>query len=210
PLTMSIAPGQTLAQAEQMLTQNNETYISVIDASGKLMGTLTQAEIQQIPLEDRSIQTVETVMQRDVLTITPDEALDKVLEQLTAHRVNWAPVLDLDDDNVAGTISTTQIMRAYRQTLTKDAKRMRGLTQGTVMLEVEIRAEMPLAGKTLRDAHLPNESLVISIRHQNEQIFPRGGTTIQAGDVVTFMVSPAGEERLQTYLKVPENAPTPV
>ncbi len=48
---------------------------------------------------------------------------------------------------------------------------------------------------------LPTETvLVFSIRRQNEMLFPRGGTVIEAGDVVTFLVSPSGEERLRAYL----------
>ncbi len=210
PLSMSISPDQTLAGAEQALAQSEEAYAPVIDASGKLVGGLTLAEIQQVPLENRANQTVETIMQRDVLTIPPDERLDEALEQLTTRRVHWAPVLDLDDENVTGVISSTQIMRAYRQTLTKGVKRMRGLTAGTVMLEIEIRPGMPLTGKTLRDAHLPNESLVVSIRRQGEMVFPRGGTIIQAGDFVTFMVSSVGENHLQTYLDERDIATTPV
>lgn len=84
---------------------------------------------------------------------------------------------------------------------TLDAKSMRGLSTGTIMLEIQIKSDMPLANKTLRDAHLPHESLVVSISRQSEQIFPRGGTTILAGDVVTFLVSLTGEEALQAYLQ---------
>ncbi|MGH2480283.1 MAG: CBS domain-containing protein, partial [Ktedonobacteraceae bacterium] len=203
-LTLSLSPEQTLAQVEQILITHEETSAPVMDDNGKLIGTLSLAEIQRVPQPERDTQRVETVMRRDPPTVAPDETLDTALEQLSANRVNWAPVLDLDHEHVAGVISTTQIMRAYRQTLSKDVRRMRGLTQGTVMLEIEVRASMPLAGKTLRDAHLPNECLVVSIRRQDEQVFPRGSTTIQAGDLVTVMVSPSGEERLHIYLNASE------
>lgn len=124
----------------------DQANINVIaEQAGIGNGTLTLAMIQQVPLEDRAARTVEEVMQRDVLIITPNETLDETLEQLSSRRVNWALVLDLDHEGVTGVISTTQIMRAYRQTLAKDARCMRGLTTGTIMLEVEIRPEMPLA-----------------------------------------------------------------
>lgn len=209
PLALRVRQEQTLAQAEQILTQCGESYAPVLDNNGKLVGTLSVAEIQLVPQEERETALVGVIMRRDVPTVAPDETLDKTLEQLSASRVNWAPVLDLDHENVAGVISTTQIMRAYRQTLSKDVRRMRGLMQGTVMLEIEVRPQMPLAGKTLRDAHLPNECLVVSIRRQNEQVFPRGSTSIQTGDVVTFMVSPSGEERLYAYLSPSETVPAP-
>jgi chloride channel protein, CIC family len=210
PLAMKIMPDYTLAQAEQSMVQSEEAYTPIIDVNGKLMGSLTLHELQQVPLADRHSQTVESIMQRDLLTISSDERLDEALEQLTTHRVNWAPVLDLDEHTVTGVISTIQIMRFYRQNLAKDVKRLRSLTTGTTTFEVEMQVGMPLVGKTLRDAHLPNESLVISIHRQNKVVFPRGGTTIYPGDLVTFLVSPAGEKRLQGYLDAQNLAPVPV
>lgn len=68
------------------------------------------------------------------------------------------------------------------------------------MLEAEIEPGMRLAGRPLREAQLPPESLVVSIRRQNELLFPRGSTIIEPGDLVTFLVSPVGEERLRAYL----------
>lgn len=66
---------------------------------------------------------------------------------------------------------------------------------------------MRLANRPLREAHLPAESLVVSIRRQDELLFPRGSVIIEPGDAVTFLVSPSGEERLQQYLAERENQP---
>jgi hypothetical protein len=41
-------------------------------------------------------------------------------------------------------------------------------------------------------------------------LFPRGSTIIEAGDVVTFLVSPSGEERLHAYLAQREEHAQPV
>ncbi len=102
--------------------------------------------------------------------------------------------------HIVGRISALDIMRAYRETLAKGSRRMRGLVEGTVMVESEIEPGMRLADRPLREAKLPLESLVVSIRRQNELLFPRGSTIIEPGDVVTFLVSPGGEERLREYL----------
>ncbi len=77
---------------------------------------------------------------------------------------------------------------------------MRGMVEGTVLVEAIVEPGMPLAGCSLREAKLPSECLVVSIRRQNEMLFPRGSTIIEAGDVVTFLVSPGGEERLHANL----------
>ena len=96
-------------------------------------------------------------------------------------------------------------MRAYRETLAKSSRRMRGLVEGTIMIEEKIQQGMRLADRPLREAHLPPESLVVSIRRQDELLFPRGSVVIEPGDIVTFLVSPSGEERLQKYLAEREN-----
>ena len=78
------------------------------------------------------------------------------------------------------------------------------------MVEAIVEPGMRLAGRPLREAKLPQQSLVVSIRRQNELLFPRGGTVIEAGDVVTFLVSPSGEELLRTYLAEKVEQPEPV
>ena len=143
-------------------------------------------------------------MTRDVLAIQPDDTLDVALEQLTSHRIGWMPVVEVETAtggrHLIGRISTQEIVRAYPEALAKASRRMRGLVEGTVMLEAEIEPGMRLAGRPLREAQLPTESLVVSIRRQNELLFPRGSTVIEPDDLVTFLVSPSGEERLRAYL----------
>ena len=143
-------------------------------------------------------------MNRDVLAIQPDDTLDVALEQLTSHRIGWMPMVEVETAtggrHLIGRISTQEIVRAYREALAKGSRRMRGLVESTVMLEAEIEPGMRLAGRPLREAQLPTESLVVSIRRQNELLFPRGSTVIEPDDLVTFLVSPSGEERLRAYL----------
>jgi len=143
-------------------------------------------------------------MNRDVLAIQPDDTLDVALEQPTSHRIGWMPVVEVETAtggrHLIGRISTQEIVRAYPEALAKASRRMRGLVEGTVMLEAEIEPGMRLAGRPLREAQLPTESLVVSIRRQNELLFPRGSTVIEPDDLVTFLVSPSGEERLRAYL----------
>lgn len=204
PLALSFTPEQRVAEAEEKLSALVESGAPVIDEHGNLQGVLTLVDIQRIPLEQRKTRSVREAMNPDVLTIYPDDTLDEVLEQLTSRRVSWAPVVDVEalasEQCVLGTLSAASVVRIYRETLVKDSRRMRGLVEGTVMIETNIKAGMPLAGVPLRDAQLPPECLVVSIRRAGELLFPRGSAVIQAGDTVTFLVNSRGEERLQQYL----------
>ena len=144
-------------------------------------------------------------MSREIQVIHPEETLDDALEQLTSQRIGWVPVVDTDafqeEQHVLGILSVTDIVRAYRLSFSKDMRRMRSLVKGTVMLETRIEAAMPLANQVLREAHLPKDCLVVSIRRNDELLFPRGGTRILPGDMITFLVNPQGEALLRLYLK---------
>jgi CIC family chloride channel protein len=204
PLQLSFSPTQTVLEAEQLLADEVVSGGSVIDEQGDLCGVLTLADIQKVPADQRNLKEIKDVMNRKVLTLSPDITLDVALEQLTSSHVSWAPVVESDPlsghQPVLGVITAANIARLYRETLAKDSRRMRGMVEGTVMVEARIEPGMRLAGSTLRDAHLPPECLVVSIRHEGEVLFPRGQSVIQPGDTVTFLVSPQGEEHLQRYL----------
>lgn len=204
PFALNFSPQQTVAEAEALLAERAIGGAPVLDARGNLLGVLTLADIQRVTLAERAQRLVEKAMNRDVLVAHPDDTLDVALEQLTSHRVGWMPVVEVEvateGQHVVGRISAVDIMRAYRETLAKGSRRMRGMIEGTVMVEAEIEPGMRLADRPLREAKLPMESLVVSIRRQNELLFPRGSTIIKPGDIVTFLVNPQGEERLHQYL----------
>ncbi len=202
---LQLSPGQLLAEAEKLLAEHIESGAPVVDPQGNLLGILTQSDIQRIPPQERAQRTVNDALFRDVLVMYPDETLDEALEALSTRRVSWAPVVDAEalsgDRAVIGILSVASIVRVYRERLTKDERRMRGLVEGTVMIEATIEKGMRLTNTPLREAQLPAECLVVSIRRSGELLFPRGSTVILPGDLVTFMVSPTGEEALQRYLE---------
>lgn len=204
PSTLHIASTQLLSVAEQALAEHVESGAPVLDEQGNLVGILSQADIQPIPVAQRKQRTVQEAMSRNALVLYPDDTLDEALEALSSRRVSWAPVVDAEalagERTVLGILSVASLARVYRQALARDARRTRGMVEGTVMIEATITTEMPLAGVTLRDARLPNECLVVSLRREGELLFPRGSTRMQAGDSVTFLVSPLGENALQRYL----------
>jgi hypothetical protein len=103
-------------------------------------------------------------------------------------------------NSAIGVLSVSDIIRTYREMLTKSPHHIRSVVDGTIMLETTMEPSMQLVGRPLREARLPEETLVVSIRRQGRLIFPRGGSIIESGDIVTFMVSSIGEKYLQKYL----------
>ncbi len=205
PLQTFLSPTLAVSEAEHLLVDQTISGAPVLDQKGILRGILTQHDIQRVPLVERDQHCVEEYMTREAQVVYPDETLDDALEHLTRQRISWMPVVDstamLDNRRVLGILAVTDIVRAYRLSFSKDLRRMRSLVKGTVMLEARIETGMPLAYHTLREAHLPKDCLVVSIRRDDELLFPRGGTDIVPGDMVTFLVNPQGEALLHTYLK---------
>jgi len=202
--TFSFSPRQTVAEAKEMLAMHLESGGPVLDERGNLLGVLTRIDIESVPPGERDQRLLQDVMNRDVLVLYSDDTLDDALEQLTSRRVSWAPVINVETPSggrhVEGILTAADVTRAYREAATKSSRRMRGMVAGTVMIEEKIEPGMRLAGRALRDAHLPQDTLVVSIRREDELLFPRGGAVIEPGDVVTFLVGPRGEERLRSYL----------
>jgi CIC family chloride channel protein len=207
PFVLSLSPQQTVAEAEQALAEHALSGTIVLDPRGNLLGLLTLSDIERVPHSERTERLVEQAMNRDVLSASPDDTLDVILEQLTSRRIGWMPVIEVDHTSgrrcVLGRISALDITRAYRQELAKGSRRMRGMVEGTALLEVRAEPGTRLVCRPLREVKLPPQCLVVSIRRQNELIFPRGGSIIEPGDLVTFLVSPNGEEQLHAYLAEP-------
>jgi hypothetical protein len=56
------------------------------------------------------------------------------------------------------------------------------------------------SGKALRDAGLPQNTLVVSIMRESETVFPHGDTSLRPGDTVIIMADPASERALREFL----------
>ena len=57
---------------------------------------------------------------------------------------------------------------------------------GTKLLEYAIKATDSWAGKTIMEADIPDEVLVVMVKRGEEVIVPKGSTTIQPGDILVL------------------------
>ena len=64
-----------------------------------------------------------------------------------------------------------------------------------------VEPNSPLAGKALREAGLPRNTLVVSIARDGSTMFPRADTRLAAGDVIMVMAEPRSEQALRTFLE---------
>ncbi len=207
PTIEAAAPVNT---ALTMLDQENAAGLIVLNERGELYGVLTRAQVQALPTAQQATQAVSTVTTTDVLTLEPDQTLDVAMDQLAERSVSWAPVVE--GRRVLGRVRVRDIMRTYKATLGRSVRRATALPPETVLFEVRIGPASPLAGRTLREAALPPNTLVVSVGHEGEIVFPRATTRLALGDVVQIMAEPEGEPALRAFLEgtAPPPAPVPV
>ncbi len=84
-----------------------------------------------------------------------------------------------DERRVVGTLSVSDVVRAYRQELVSSAERMSDLGAMTGAAQVTIISTSPMVGKTLRQAGLPAGLLITSISRGDKVFFPTGDTKLE-------------------------------
>jgi CIC family chloride channel protein len=162
-LTVRFVPEQTIASAAQLLSDRPETGAPVVDARGRLLGVLTQADIQRVPVGEREKRLVREIMRRDVVVFHPSDTLDDALECLASRHVSWAPVVSLEAETgariVLGWLSAADIMKVYRSTLLKDTQKMgRVIRRTTRNAQAKAKAEatQPL-DSSVADAYMEQQ-----------------------------------------------------
>jgi CBS domain-containing protein len=139
--------------------------------------------------------------------------LDVALESLTEAPLSWVPVLD-DDRRVVGTLSISDVVRAYRQELLASAERVSDLGATTGASQMTITADSPITNKALRWAGLPKGLLITSITRGDQVFVPNGDTVLVEGDHLSVLgqpsdlegigqIDPLGTESLQPHKRWP-------
>ncbi|MEJ2289568.1 MAG: TrkA C-terminal domain-containing protein, partial [Deinococcales bacterium] len=120
-----------------------------------------------------------------------------VLERMAELGIGRMPVVDRRDTRrPIGMVRQADLARAYYLALererlheeTREALRLRDVT-GQEIVEVRIPKGSSLEGRRLRDAGLPEASIVVAVRRRGRTLFPHGDTTLEAGDMVVASVA---------------------
>ncbi len=135
----------------------------------------------------RSETTVGELVDAGAPTVSQSSRLDVALESLTAAAApSWVPVLD-EDRRVVGTLSISDVVRAYRQELVRGAEHIGELGASTGGAQVTVNVGSPVTGKKIRHAGLPPGVLITSISRGDRVFFPTGDDWIESGDRLTVI-----------------------
>lgn len=111
---VTIKANSLLSEAMEKMISNNVGGLPVVDKTGNLVGMITRSDILQIPLEQRTKKTVESVMSKSLIVTHPEEDLETVFMKMLRNQVGRLPVVELEDQRkLVGIITRGDIMQAY-------------------------------------------------------------------------------------------------
>jgi CBS domain-containing protein len=119
----TIEPRATLAEAEAIFENRDFNALPVVESDGSLVGIFTKLDFLAAfaftpaslipPYEELMRRRVGEQMTRDVLTVDPDLALTRVLQQLVETRNKSLPVVEAE--RLVGIVAREDVLRALRR-----------------------------------------------------------------------------------------------
>ena len=193
--------------AESLLASHHHGFVVVPRTEPeRMIGIVTLSDLERARREGSAPTTpLRDICREHVYCATPDEAASHVLERMGRLGIGRMPVVDVGrSDRPVGFVQQTDLARAYYMAVTRERSqeelherlRLRDLT-GQEIVEVRVPRSARLAGKSLREARLPQESIVVAIRRQGRTLFPHGDTTLEPGDTVVANVAPGFSARFR-------------
>ena len=188
-----VSAGRSRNSVRRALEQAGLSGAPVVDEDGRLEGTIARSTIET---SAEGQQGLGDLVDAGAPTVSASSRLDVALESLTAAPQSWVPVLD-GERRVVGTLSISDLVRAYRQELVTSAERMSDLGVTTGATHVTLTADSAVVGKTLRHAELPAGLLVTSISRDDKLLYPDGETMLEVGDKLTVIGSRPDVSRIR-------------
>ena len=115
---VTVAPEQSFGEAVGIMANRPYRHLLVVRPDGRLAGVISDRDLLRkiAATNDWKTKTVEEVMTRKVLTVTPETSLSVAAQEIVARRINCLPVLD-EKDRLCGIVTSTDLLNAYEKLL---------------------------------------------------------------------------------------------
>jgi len=194
------------SQLQTEFDRTNTHGLLVVNGGHALYGIVTLQDLAKAG-EDAGFvnKTVGEICTRDLITVTPNDSIATAFRKISLRDVGRLPVVASDDSReVVGVLRRRDMIRAYDIALQRKMEgqykagqvRLETYSQGQV---IELRVERGAAadGKLISQITWPEGSIVATIRRHHRAIVPRGSTRLQAGDVLTVVITGDQESNLR-------------
>jgi len=112
PEVHAVAPGDSVIDAIRLMAQKGIGAVLVMDGA-HLAGIASERDYaRKVVLHGRSSSdtAVREIMSADVITVGPNETVERCMQVMTEHRIRHLPVVE--DDEVIGVISIGDLVKA--------------------------------------------------------------------------------------------------
>ncbi len=128
----TVGPDEKVAHAIRLLVNHGIGSLVVADGD-KVVGIITERDV--LRLADRRPDAlgevpVREAMTRDLVVVTPDDDVGRVMNVMTANRVRHLPVMD--GTTLFGIISIGDVVNELRQDAENEREHLRNYVQGIV------------------------------------------------------------------------------
>ena len=109
---ITVGPDQSLREAIGLLAEHNIGALIVVDKAGQPIGIISERDIIREAARTETVlaQTVSRVMTKDLITASPGDDLETVLQTMTAKRFRHLPIVDRE--RLIGIISIGDVVKA--------------------------------------------------------------------------------------------------
>lgn len=128
----SIPPESTVAHLVMTLSKHRVGALLVLDDAQAVVGIVSERDVVRALSEDPTITsvTVEQIMTKGVVTVTPDTDVADLMRLMTERRIRHVPVVDTDG-HLLGLVSIGDAVKVRMDELeTERAALMDYITQG--------------------------------------------------------------------------------
>ncbi len=137
---ITASPELPIMEARELMKEHNIRRLPVVDKRGRLIGIVTQGDIQEASPSDATTLsiwelnyllariTVEEIMTRDVITITPDTPVEEAALLMRERKVGGLPVVE--DGKLVGIITESDIFEVMIKVM--------GVRKGGTRLTLEL------------------------------------------------------------------------
>ncbi len=207
-----------ITHAAEIMTNQHHHGLMVLNAEDQLVGviTLQDLEREQNMEKDKHLMVGE-VCTRELLVTYPDETIGAALRRMGTRDIGRLPVVLHEDPlHLVGVLRRSAIARAYDLALTRRAEMRHRAHQvrlgdfsGASVVEVVVEPGAPVAEKPVSVIPWPRDSVLATVRHRRQVVFPRGDTVIHSGDVLVVVADASARDDLQALAHASKANPEP-
>jgi CBS domain-containing protein len=115
---ITASPDTPIKAAARLMVRNKVSGLPVVDEDTKVVGIITEADFLRLEVareeaeDPKPVERVEQVMNRSVLTITPDATVTEAARTMVVNDINRLPVTDNNGKSL-GIISRLDVVAAF-------------------------------------------------------------------------------------------------